>query len=465
MTDRALPCAAFPARCTEELAVWIVRLHGDHIPAKEITCARLRLIDTAALILVGAETEAACIAIEVAMRNGAEVVDDAKSASVVGHVGGWRSAWTAFAHGVIAHCRDFDDTFPDSVVHPGSIVIPVAMALAEEVGANDDEILTAIVVGYEVAARLGRAGGRHLLARGFHASGVYGPIVAAAVAARLLRLDSSQTSQAMGLASSMAGGLLEFLVNGSWSKWLHVGWSAFGGVVAAQMAQKGFRGPDSALEGAKGLYAAFVGSEHAHLDELRHGLGQQWFAGTALPKYFPCAHVIQPYIVGALDFRARGLRIDDIDRIVCMIAPWAVSLVCEPLAGKRNPITEMDVMASLPFLVGAALVDGAVTLDHLHEVQRGRPDLLTAAARVSYATQTTPGASSAGSIEIHLFNGDVHSCKVGEIGLDAERLASKFRDLAAIKRSQHSVEAFAQVAMGRSVGIVDAWRNLLTPKL
>src|SRR5205814_924820 len=132
--------------------------------------------------------------------------------------------------------------------------------------------------------------------RGFHATGVVGPLAAAVTAAKLYRLNARATAEAMGLAGSMAGGLMEFLADGSWSKWLHTGWAAHGGIVAAQFAGAGFHGPLSVLEGRAGLYNAFLGPGTADLQNVAADLGAAWRGGAAQFKYYPCAHVIQPYI-------------------------------------------------------------------------------------------------------------------------------------------------------------------------
>ena len=137
------------------------------MPAAERALAKLRILDTLGLILAAVDSPPGRVALEMAAQQGPTV------------------AWTALAHATIAHARDFDDTFPDSVVHPGSVVVPVALAVGEASAATGSEVMTAIVIGYEVAARLGGAAGRNLHARGFHASGVIGPLAAAVTATKL----------------------------------------------------------------------------------------------------------------------------------------------------------------------------------------------------------------------------------------------------------------------------------------
>jgi 2-methylcitrate dehydratase PrpD len=381
----------------EALSEWAVDLNAKSVPPDELELARCRIADTAGLLAAGHSTKASLAAVQLARVSASGTLE--AGASMIGQSGRWPFPWAAFVHGVTAHCRDFDDTFPQSVVHPGSTIVSTAMAVGEALRANDDNILTAVVAGYEIGARLGLAGGRNLIPRGFHGTGVYGPIISAVVAGKLLNLSARQMASAIGLATSMSSGLFEFQTDGSWSKWLHVGWSCLGGCTAAQLASNGFKGPITGLEGGRGLYAAFIGLDKADLSSLTAGLGKTWLARTALPKYYPCAHVIQPYIDAGRNL-SKQIDPSQIKEINCHIAPWAVSLVCEPLARKQKPQSEMDVIGSLPFLVAASIVDGNVTLEHLDQETRARSDILALAARVTYTADAKLGESFDGRLDL-----------------------------------------------------------------
>lgn len=381
----------------EALSEWAVDLKAKSVPPDELELARCRIADTAGLLAAGHSTKASLAAVQLARVSASGTLE--AGASMIGKSGRWPFPWAAFVHGVTAHCRDFDDTFPQSVVHPGSTIVSTAMAVGEALRANDDDILTAVVAGYEIGARLGLAGGRNLIPRGFHGTGVYGPIISAVVAGKLLNLSARQMASAIGLATSMSSGLFEFQTDGSWSKWLHVGWSCLGGCTAAQLASNEFKGPITGLEGGRGLYAAFIGLDKADLSSLTAGLGKTWLARTALPKYYPCAHVIQPYIDAGRNL-SKQIHPSQVKEINCHIAPWAVSLVCEPLARKQKPQSEMDVIGSLPFLVAASIVDGNVTLKHLDQETRARSDILALAARVTYTADAKLGEGFDGRLDL-----------------------------------------------------------------
>ena len=307
------------------------------------------------------------------------------------------------------------------------MVVASALAMGEAVRAAPEDIGCAILAGYEVAARLGAVAGRRFHARGLHATGVVGPIAAAAAAARAGGLTGTQTAWALGLAASMSGGLMAFQADGAWSKWLHVGWAAHGGITAADLAARNFRGALTALDGPGNLYAALLAGDKYDLSLLTRELGVAWLGGGARFKIYPCAHVIQPYIDAALSLRrALGLRPDDIAEVRCPIAPWAVPIVCTPRAPKVAPDTELDAIASLPYMVAAAIADGEVTLAALDEACRQRNDLRALASRVTHVEDTSLGQGFDARVEIHLANGDVQVATAEAAVPETERLIAKF---------------------------------------
>ncbi len=408
---------------SEHLAAWVAALDWVAVPADQRALAGLRVLDTAGLVFAGRDTEAARAALDLVAGQGG-----APEAALL--VGGGRlpAAQAAFAHALIAHCRDFDDTFLNSVVHPGSVVVATALAAGEAAGADDETVATAIVAGYEIAARLGAAAGRDLHGHGFHATGIVGPFAATAAAGRIMGLSADRLADAFGLAGSLSGGLMAFVEDGSWSKWLHAGHAAQAGITAAGLAARGFRGPRGVLDGRYGLYAAYLGEPDRELGTVAAGLGAQWHGGEAHFKYYPCAHVIQPYIDAALALRReQGLAADDIDEAVCTIAPWAVPIVCEPRPPRIAPAGEMDAIASLPFQVAAALADGGVTLEVLGEPTRTRADLRALAARVIHHADPALGRGFDGTLDIATRDGRRFSRPATSAPPDRDRLIEKFR--------------------------------------
>jgi 2-methylcitrate dehydratase PrpD len=257
--------------------------------------------------------------------------------------------------------------------------------------------------------------------------------------------------------------LLEFVADGTWSKWLHLGWSAMGGIVAARLAKSGFRGATTVLEGRFGLYAAFAG-EGAALDRITADLGTRWEGDLAAPKYYPCAHVTQPYIDMALTLATgNDLKPAQIAKVTCVVADWAVPIVCEPSTDKKKPRTSMQAIASLPWFVATALTDRVVGLDTIGDEFRARADLQDLAQRIDYRVDPALGRSFDGGLEITLADGRTLRVAGGMGGLDPAKLDAKFRGLAARGLSGQDVEALARCldgpGAGKKTGIAGAFRK------
>lgn len=407
---------------SEVIGAWVAALEWSAIPESSRIDAKLRLLDSLGLMMVGQTTDAGMAA--------RRMTEKLASFALTGFKGGAQTfgpSAEALLNGTLAHCRDYDDTFSDSVVHPGSVIVSTALALAQSCEATAEDFGAAVVAGYEVAARIGAVFGRRLGAQGFHATGVVGPVAAAVAAGRLLQLDGDRLSGAIGLACSMSGGLNAFISDGSWSKWLHAGWSAHAGVVAASLAAEGFRGPKHVLDGPHNLFSSFAGSTEFDRSELTSDLGLLWMGAKAEFKYYPCAHVIQPYIDAALAIlHEHKLSAADISAVVCTIAPWAAAVVAEPRAAKLKFGTEMQAIASLPYQVAIALLDRQVDLRSLDKANRDRADVLEMAARITHRSDPGLGKGFDGQIELVTNSGQVIVKDTRVAGPEPQRVIHKF---------------------------------------
>jgi 2-methylcitrate dehydratase PrpD len=199
-------------------------------------------------------------------------------------------------------------------------------------------------------------------ARGWHATGVCGALAATVAAGAAEGLDAERLTHALGVAGSFAGGLLEFLADGSAVKRLHPGWAAHSGVVAAALARAGVNGPRTVLEGRFGVYHAFVGREPdpTPFDTL----GATWETLRVAFKPYPCCHYLHAYLDCALALRAQhAIASDAIADVECRVPGAEIPVICEPRANKVAPRTTYEAQFSLPYSVAAALADGAVGLD------------------------------------------------------------------------------------------------------
>jgi 2-methylcitrate dehydratase PrpD len=256
----------------------------------------------------------------------------------------------------------------------------------------------------------------------------------------------------------MSSGLLAFLPDGAWSKWLHTGWSAHGGIIAAELARERFRGPHHGFDHPAGLFGAFLGDASPDCGLLTQDLGMVWRGAEALPKLYPCAHVIQPFIDAALALRSRGeADIEQIRFIRCTVAPWAYPIVCVPREPKLAPRNDLEAIASLPFMVAAALRDGAVNLDTLREAALRRDDVRQLAARIECDMDETLGAGFDGAIRIIRSDGET-AAPVGLAPVDSDLIRRKFHSNAAHLYAPAAADALATALIEGNPGARDIMR-------
>jgi 2-methylcitrate dehydratase PrpD len=297
----------------------------------------------------------------------------------------------ALLNGTLAHGLDYDDTHLASVVHPSATVAPAALAVAEEIDASGEKLLSAYAVGIEAAVRIGLAGSGAFHERGFHATPICGVIGATLAAGALYGLSQERLVCALGLAASMSGGLLEFLGDGTSAKRMHGGWAAHGGVIAARLGRAGFTGPRGGIDGRFGLLHAMLG-DAADATRVGADLGRRWEMLDIALKPYPCCHFVHAFLDLADRLRVelgapRGAPaprelVEKVVRIECALAPLAIPVVGEPAETKRRPQTPYDAQFSLPFGVAAMVARGRVTLAEFSAESIADPALLRLAARV-----------------------------------------------------------------------------------
>lgn len=239
----------------------------------------------------------------------------------------------ALIMGCAMHVEDFDDTHLRSVLHPGAPVTAAALAAAELVGSSGADVLAAVVAGIEVGCRVGNALGSGHFDRGWHVSGTVGHVAAAAAAAHVLGLDVTATTHALVIAGTQASGVTEQL--GSMTKCLHVGRAAANGLRAAMLARDGLTTVPGL--GIRGGYADALSPSFAPLDASQ-GLGRVWEVETNALKPYSCGIVSHPVIDAAIEARRRGIRADDIERVVLTVRPVVLEVmgVAEPGDGLQS---------------------------------------------------------------------------------------------------------------------------------
>jgi 2-methylcitrate dehydratase PrpD len=255
---------------TRDLAVFASRLNFEDIPAEAIERIRNCVLDSIGCCLHGVTLPWTRKVQEMVLAEGATPV-----ASIFGGGGKTSVSQAVLVNGTAGHAFELDDIHKESIVHPGSLATPVAVALAESTdNANGRDLITAMVAGYEVGARVGNAATMSLFLRGFHPQGTSGAFVAAATAGRMLGLDPAQMQHTLGIVGSQAGGLMA-AQEGAMVKRFHCGRAAQSGVYSALLARRGFTGITNVLEAPYGGYLSSL-SDKPVPARLTAGLGTVW---------------------------------------------------------------------------------------------------------------------------------------------------------------------------------------------
>src|SRR5580704_9311720 len=284
---------------TRRLAEYAASVRYEDLPPAVLQRAKDCIVDTVGTIIYGADLPWSKMIVAYARHNGA----GGKSFILGAGEEPVHAPSAALANGALTHAFELDNlTKPDSGAHPGATLFTSALAVAQEQGIGGRELVTAFVAGAEVMIRIGRATKHTNEARGFHAPGTTGPFRAAAAVGRLRRLDAANITNALGLAGSLAGGLLEFThSDGAMVKRLPLGRAAEVGVLAASLAADGFTGPSTVLEGHYGFLRVFC--TDFDLAELTGGLGERYVTMTTMLKRSACHITAQNPVEATLDLK------------------------------------------------------------------------------------------------------------------------------------------------------------------
>src|ERR1700739_4821623 len=310
--------------------------------------------------------------------------DDDGPCTAIGHRRTLTASGAAFVNGTAAHGEDFDDTFEGGPVHAGAVIVPAVLAACEKHNPDGRMALIGIAVGTEVLCRLSLVVPKAVHKSGFHPTAVFGAMGAAAGVGAALGLNARQIVDALGIAGSMAGGIIEYLAEGAWTKRLHAGWAAQSGIRAALLAKQGFFGPRTVFEGVHGLFHGFAHTRDGNYDALTGDFATRWVTDTLAFKPYPCGTMAQPYIDCARRLGARGVAPEDVSEIVCEVAEGTVHRLWEPLAAKQRPPNGYAAKFATPFLLATGFVQGGVGLDAFTEKAVHDGDVLALAAKVRY---------------------------------------------------------------------------------
>ena len=322
-----------------EAARFIGGARGRNYPAEVVEAAKKCLVDWVGVALGARNEEAAAAVRKVALNWGttgnAQVLLGGKAAPSA----------AALINGTMAHCLDYDDTHVGSVTHVSGPTVAATLAVGTHLGATEQEILSALITGFEVAARLGNGAGQKANLRGFHATGIFGTFGAAAAASALYGLNESAVRNALGAAATQTGGLTESF--GTMSKPFHAGKAALNGVLSAELAAEGFAAKESLIEPGQGLSTAIFQDGAGTLAPL--DFSQEWeITRNTFKPYAAC--LLTHALIDAARSLSGKVKGKEVARVEAVVSQPAVKL-----AGKPNPQTPLEGKFSLAYCAALGL--------------------------------------------------------------------------------------------------------------
>ncbi|MDR8367817.1 MmgE/PrpD family protein [Pseudomonas sp. JL3] len=353
----------------ERLAQFCVETRFEDLPPALVAQARRHILDTFGVTLAGAGSDVA--------RQARQVFEgEAGNTLVWGTDQRVGAAQAAMLNGIAAHALELDDT--GGCDHSGAVVLPTVMAAVSmselsisETPVNGRELITAVVIGYEIGRRVLEACGSYSAhnGAGWHSTATCGVFGAAAASARILRLDTQQTLAALGIAGSFSGGLWAFIHDGSQSKKLHSGRAAEGGLLAARFAQQGITGPTKLFDDVWGGFLKTLAADTAVPEALDAELGRVWkLARCSIKPYAACRGTHS-----AID--ALGLLLDQLQVSADQVESVQVSLCgfLQDMCGGQDINSLPAAQMSLPYALAARLVHGHCRLEAYDDEQRHHP--------------------------------------------------------------------------------------------
>jgi len=354
----------------ERLAQWAAALQYADIPKRARYMATRCIVDTVAVGLAGATQSVSRTLRETISKEAAS-----GPATVFGSTESLQPAGAAFANAAAAHVLDYDDTCYDGILHASCVVLPAALACAEESDLSGADFFASYVAGAEVTYALGRAL-TDIFWKGWWTTATLGSIGAAAAASRALGLDAVRTAHALSLAATFAFGIRTLL--GTEANPAGAGLASQLGVQAALFARNGIKGPLDALESSRGLAQVFnEGRFHgAVLNELgeRYALVDSEISF----KQFPACSGTQAATQAVVSIvEENEFRSTDIKKVVCHVTPLVATNLTYP-----SPRSLTEAQFSLPFAIGCVLRFGRFSVSQLSESVLGDAALRAEMAKV-----------------------------------------------------------------------------------
>ena len=333
-----------------KIAAHIANTRYDHLPASAIHAAKRAMLDHMTCAVAGSAMPVSRTLLDYFRDN-----DATRIATVVGGGTKLSAANAALVNGANTHGLDFDDGHTNGSTHPSGAIFPAILAAAEQYGASPQDVLLAVVVGYDVMTRTAAAMHPYTARKGFHNTPVSGVFGATAAVASLLELDAAQSLNALGLAGSFVGGIRQYLDEGAEIKRIHPGKAARDGLLCAEFAKRGITGPSKIYEGRYGFADVFVNGEFKW-DRFLRDLGSDWEIERIYFKPYPCCRHYHAVIDGIRSLQQEhGFRAAD-------VTSMRLGLYAVGYNGHDHKHCDnlLDAQMSAPVAAGLAVVEGDI---------------------------------------------------------------------------------------------------------
>jgi len=441
---------------TAKIAEFVAAAKYEQLPPKAIGTAKVALRDCLGVALAGSREEDARICAALARQEQA-----GEEASAIGQGFKTSALNAALANGTAAHAMDFDHSFT-LMGQPTAPIIPAAISLGEALGVGGRKMIEAYAVGYEVTAKLVHSL-RDSAHDGWHAPSSVGVFGATAACAKLLGLQASAVEMALGIAASMAGGIVANF--GTMTKPLHVGLGARNGVLAAKLAAAGYTANGKAIESGFGFYKVLHPNtpvDEKPIEEL--GRSYALLSDGIRIKPYPCGGLTHQVIDSVLEFRSKhGLTAEQVERIDVDVAKHTFERIVF-----KVPQTGIQGKFCMPYLVARALIDGKISLHAFTETAVREPSILKFAERVQMnldnnLKKTDPGGRPC-RVTVRMKSGQIllreaqHAKGGPEFPMSEDELRGKFTECArealgesATKEALTMIEGFEELADVRAL--------------
>jgi len=287
--------------------------------------------------------------------------------------------------GTAAHGEDFADTFEGNPMHVGATMVSVFLSAGQFFKLNGEQILRGIAIGAELICRMALVSPTAMHKQGFHPTAICSVFGAAAGLGVVLGLNSKQLSSALGVAGSMASGIIEYLAEGTWTKRIHPGWAASSGIHAALLGRSDFLGPRTVFEGTHGFFKAFTIKEiEKDFSHLTKDLGTRWECKNLAFKPYACGTMAQPFVDCAMQLRDKVNDLSKIKSIKAKVGEGTVHRLWEPRKEKNNPSTPYSAKFSVPYCVAVTLSKGGAGLEEFNETNIADQSILKIANLIEY---------------------------------------------------------------------------------